>query len=152
MVHDANPSGNGGSRARRLDSCQRVRGKRPIRTRFAHPDDFKLIAQTFAYPELLKLIGITRFTLKRWLAGRARIPWAAYQLAFEHSHYGLAERDAAEGFNRHCLEGLNRALTERVKWLEQLLIAQAKLVDWGCANDPFIHPADPRSYRDTAAT
>lgn len=115
--------------------------------RFAPVDEFQRIAQCYAQSDLRKLLGIGRRTLKRWLEGRTRIPWTAYQLAYERSHYGLAERDAAEGFNRTVLLQLNAALHERLANLERELASQARLIDWGCANDPFISPHDPRTVK-----
>ena len=121
-----------------LDSCPRVQRK-------AHPDDFKRLTESFTTPELLKLLGIPKPTLKRWLAGETSIPWSAFQLAFDHSPYGLAERDAMEHYHRATMQGLVEALERKVAHLEALLRKQAKLVDWGCANDPFINPTDPRT-------
>lgn len=37
------------------------------------------------------------------------------------------------------------ALRAKVVELEQALLVQSRLVDWQCANDPFILPNDPRS-------
>ncbi len=57
----------------------------------------------------------------------------------------MAERDSAEGFNRRMMQDLIHALQAKVDRLEALLAKQARLVDWGCANDPFISPTDPRT-------
>lgn len=50
-------------------------------------------------------------------------------------------------FERLMILGERDALRERVATLETELVRVTKLVDWGCANDPFIDPADPRSRR-----
>ena len=113
--------------------------------RFAHAEDFCLLANDFTEPSLVQLLGVSSKTLNRWRCGRSRVPWAAYQLVRDRSKYGLAERDAAENFNRTAILGLVHSLKERVAELEERLCAQARLVDWGCANDPFVDPADPRS-------
>jgi hypothetical protein len=113
-------------------------------SRFASAPDFQVVADCYARQDLLRLLGVSSNTLQRWLDARARIPWAAYQLAYQNSKYGLAERDAAEQFNRRMLTGLAEALQARVTQLEHQLADQARLVDWGCANDPFIYPTDPR--------
>lgn len=114
-------------------------------SRHAHRDDFFLIADELTRPALLLMLGIDRATLRRWRERRARIPWAAYQLVRERSRYGLAERDAAEGFNRAMLLMHAEALQRRVAELEAELVKQAKMIDWGCANDPFTRPNDPRA-------
>lgn len=112
--------------------------------RHAHRDDFARLADEFPRRLLLEILGVDRATLRRWRTGRARVPWAAFQLLYERSRYGLAERDAAEHFNRTMLEQLNEALRERVAWLEAELRSQAALI-FGSANDPYIRPADPRA-------
>lgn len=113
--------------------------------RYAHSGDFSLIADSYANTALCELLGIDRRTLGRWRLPGARIPWAAYQLASDRSRWGLAERDAAEDFNRTMIEGERDALRRQVEELREHLAAQAKLVDWQCANDPFVWPPDPRS-------
>ncbi len=113
--------------------------------RFAHADDFCLLADGFTEASLVQLLGVTRQTIRRWRSGASRIPFTAYQLVRERSKYGLAERDASESFNRAALMGQVQALTNRVAFLEESLRAQARLVQWGCANDPFIDHVDPRS-------
>lgn len=118
-------------------------------SRHAHPDDFNRLADTFGRANLPKLLGVDRATIRRWRAGRARIPWAAFQLLYDRSHYGLAERDAAEGFNRQMIMLQVEALQRRVADLEAELRQQARLVDWGCANDPFVWPGDPRSHHSS---
>lgn len=117
--------------------------------RSASVTDFRVVADAYAHADLVKLLGVSEATLRRWLEGRSRIPWAAYQLAYDHSKYGLAERDNMEHFQRQMLLGLNDALESRIAQLEQQLADQAKLVDWGCANDPFIIPNDPRARKHT---
>lgn len=114
-------------------------------SRHAHRDDFMRLAEGFGRRELLATLGIDRATLRRWQAGRSRIPWAAYRLLFELSPYGRAERDAMENFQRACLLQLVEALQGKVERLEAQLVRQAQLVDWGCANDPFAWPTDPRT-------
>jgi len=114
-------------------------------SRHVHPGDFFLLADEFSRPALLDMLGIDRTTLRRWRDGDARIPWAAYQLLRECSRYGRAERDSAEGFNREMIRMQVDALQRRVAELEAELRRQARLIDWGCANDPFIDPRDPRS-------
>lgn len=115
--------------------------------RFADRDEFRRISECFAARDLITILGITERTLKSWKAGSSRIPWAAYQLAFDHSAYGLAERDSMEGFNRRMMQGLVDSLKAKVSRLEAELVKMTRLVDWGCANDPFIRPTDPRSAR-----
>lgn len=112
--------------------------------RYAQPEDFARLADDFPEPRLAALLGVDRKTIRRWRSG-ARIPWACFQLVFEHSRYGLAERDAAEQFNRVMLLQLNEALQTQVQELRAELARQARLVEWGSANDPFILPTDPRS-------
>lgn len=114
-----------------------------------YPEDFFLIADEFRERDLLKLLGITQATLRRWRQPGARIPWAAYQLTLERSKYGLAERDASEGFNRQMLTMQLQALEDRVRELSAVVTEQARLINWGCANDPFINPADPRTAAST---
>lgn len=116
-----------------------------VPARYAHPDDFARLAGDFPEPRLAALLGVDKKTIRRWLSGAARIPWACFQLVFEHSRYGLAERDSAEHFNRTMLLQLNEALQTQVQELRAELARQARLIDWGCANDPFILPTDPRS-------
>lgn len=112
----------------------------------ARPDDFFAIAAEFPQRALLALLGIDRATLRRWREGRVRIPWCAYQLVRERSSYGLAERDAAEHFNRRMILARCEALERRVRTLEAELLRQARMVNWGAANDPFAWAhADPRS-------
>ena len=94
---------------------------------------------------IARLLGVDDRTLKRWRSGRSKIPWAAYQLVYEHSSYAIAERASCEQFERSMILGERDALLRRVADLEGELLRQARLVDWGCANDPFISPADPRS-------
>jgi hypothetical protein len=115
-------------------------------SRYAHADDFCLLADDFQVPFLINLLGVNCKTIRRWRTGAARVPWAAYQLLYEKSKYGLAERDASEGFNRTALLGLVESLKARIASLEDCLERQAKMIDWGCANDSFIDPADPRSH------
>lgn len=114
-------------------------------SRHAHPSDFFLVADEFRERDLLKLLGISNATLTRWRVPGARIPWAAYQLVLDRSRYGLAERDAAENFNRQMLAMQLQALEERVRELSAVVAEQARLINWGCANDPFTSPHDPRS-------
>jgi len=113
--------------------------------RHANPDDFARLADGFGRRELIELLGVDRKTLRRWLAGKGRIPWAAYQLAFERSRYGLAERDSAEHFNRTMMRGELEALRAKVARLEAELVKQAELVNWSAANDPYTLRTDPRS-------
>lgn len=112
--------------------------------RYATADDFNVVAARVG-ENLVRLLGVDPRTLKRWRAGRSRIPWAAYQLAYEHSSYALAERDSEHQFQRTMLIGERDALLVKVAQLEAELVRQARLVDWGCANDPFILPTDPRA-------
>ncbi len=95
-------------------------------SRHAQRDDFFLIAEEFPRRVLLDLLGIDRRTLRRWRAGAARIPWAAYQLVRDRSQYGLAERDAMEGFNRSMLCGLVESLRARVAALEAELLEERR--------------------------
>ena len=111
--------------------------------RYAHATDFDILAQ--AVPNAAEILGVDSRTIARWRSGRARIPWAAYQLLYDRSHYGLRERDSMEHFQRDMLVAERNALRAKVADLERALAAQAKLVDWGCANDPFVQPTDPRS-------
>lgn len=113
--------------------------------RHADRDDFQRLADCFSRRELHELLGVDRKTLARWRAGTSRVPWCAVQLMHERSRYGLAERDAAEHFNRTMILQLNDALQRRVAWLEAELVRQAQLADWRCANDPYISPTDPRA-------
>ena len=113
--------------------------------RFAHASDFCAVADCFARQEAARILGVSERTLERWRAGRGRVPWAAFQLLYEHSRYGLAERDSLERFERNAILGERDALRERVMHLEAELVRISKLVDWGCANDPFVNPQDPRS-------
>lgn len=113
--------------------------------RYAHHTDFAVVADCFTCTYAARIVGVTARTMQRWLAGKARIPWAAYQLLYEYSRYGLAERDSAEHFERTMICGELTALRSRVSELEAELLKQARLVDWGCANDPFILPGDVRS-------
>lgn len=53
-----------------------------------------------------------------------------------------------ERFERQMILGERDALQQKVGRLEAELVRQAALVDWGCANDPFILPSDPRSARN----
>lgn len=115
--------------------------------RHAHPGDFFLIADELTQPALLVMLGVDRTTLRRWREGRARIPWAAYQLVRERSRYGLAERDSAERFNRAMLIMQVDALQRRVVYLEEELRSQSVLINWGCANDSFIDQRDPRAAK-----
>lgn len=115
-----------------------------VAARYAHPEDFTRLTDDFTEPRLAALLGVDKKTIRRWRSG-GRVPWACFQLAFEHSRYGLAERDAAEHFNRVMLLQLNSALQSQVQELRTELARQARLIDWGCANDPFIIPTDPRS-------
>lgn len=104
--------------------------------RYAHVTDFSVVVDCFSRQEVSRLLGISNKTLSRWLSGKARIPWIAYQLLYDRSRYGLAERDSMERFERQALLGERRALLERVKSLEAELTRITALVDWGCANDP----------------
>ena len=113
--------------------------------RYAHASDFNVVADCFARQEAAALLGVSLKTFQRWQRGAVRVPWAAYQLLYERSKYGLGERDAAEGFQRQAILGELEALRSRVLALESTLAAQSRLVNWGCANDPFITPTDPRS-------
>lgn len=113
--------------------------------RHADRADFIRLSAEFPRRALLDLLGVDRATLRRWCSGATRIPWAAYQLVHERSRYGLAERDSAEHFNRSMLTARNNALQEKVARLESELVKQAELIDWRCANDPFISPTDPRT-------
>src|SRR5690349_14620148 len=97
-------------------------------SRYASRDDMRGVAECFAVRELIKLLGIDRRTLRRWLNGTSKVPWAAFVLAMEHSPFGLSERDASEGFNRYAITQENLALRSRVADLEALLTNQAKLV------------------------
>lgn len=112
--------------------------------RFADHEEFCRIAQCHVERDLIKLLGVSERTMKSWKAGTSRIPWAVYQLAFDRSPYGLAERDSMEGFNRRTMQALADALQAKVDHLESELVKMARMVDWGCANDPFIAPTDPR--------
>lgn len=112
--------------------------------RFANRDEFCRIAQCHVERDLIKMLGVTEKTFKSWKAGSSRIPWSAYQLAFDRSPYGLAERDSMEGFNRRTMQALIDALQAKVDRLEAELVRITSMVDWGCANDPFITPTDPR--------
>lgn len=114
-------------------------------SRHAHPSDFFLVAEEYRECDLLKMLGITQVVLRRWRQPGARIPWSAYQLVLERSQYGLAERDAAEGFNRRMLLMQLQSLESRVRELSAIVVEQSRLINWGCANDPFISPQDPRS-------
>ena len=111
--------------------------------RYAHATDFDVLVQ--AVPDAAQILGVDKRTIKRWRSGKSRIPWAAYQLLYEHSHYGLRERDSMEQFQRDMLVAERNALRSKVADLERALAAQAKMVEWGCANDPFVQPTDPRS-------
>lgn len=113
--------------------------------RYAHASDFGAIADCFSRQEASRILGVPERTIARWRNGGSHIPWAAFQLLYEHSRYGLAERDAMEGFQRNALAAERDALRARVAELEAAIASQSRLVDWGCANDPFIHPDDPRS-------
>ena len=113
-------------------------------SRYASAADFDLVASRVGESVAI-LLGVDERTLKRWRAGRSRIPWAAYQLLYEHSSYGIANRDSAEQFERTMICGERDALRGRVAELEAELVRVSRLVDWGCANDPFISPADPRA-------
>lgn len=112
--------------------------------RYAHTDDFFRLAEEFPEPRLLSLLGLDKKTIVRWRK-RRRIPWAYFQLLHDHSYYGIAEREAMEGFNRSMLTLQLESLERRVAELSAELVRQARLINWGCANDPFIHPQDPRS-------
>lgn len=116
--------------------------------KFAHVDDFNRLADCFPAKNALEILGISDRTLRSWRAGARRIPWCAYQLLYDRSPYGLAERDSMERFERQMILGERDALQQKVGRLEAELVRQAALVDWGCANDPFILPSDPRSARN----
>jgi len=109
--------------------------------RYAHESDFNLVADCFTARDLPQLLGVSQATLKRWRCGKARIPWAAYQLLYERSPYGIAERDSAEQFNRYLIVAEREALRERVRYLERELDRQARAANWQCANDPYISVA-----------
>ena len=113
--------------------------------RYGDQSDFTRLAEDFTQRELITLLGVDKQTIWRWRRGLTRIPWAAYQLLYEHSKYGLAERDSAEHFNRTMISQLNEALQRQVAELRAELARQASLVDWRCANDPYISPTDPRT-------
>ena len=113
--------------------------------RFAHASDFCTVSDCFARQEAARILGVAESTVERWRSGLGRVPWAAYRLLYEVSKYGIAERDSLENFQRSAILGEREALRQRVAQLEAALAAQAKLVDWRCANDPFIQPHDPRS-------
>ena len=112
--------------------------------RFVPGEDFRLVAECFSRVEAARQLGVSLKTLARWCSG-ARVPWAAYQLLYERSKYGQGERDAAEGFERRMILAERDALRERVAKLEAELVKQAALIDWRCANDPYISPSDPRT-------
>lgn len=112
--------------------------------RFVQGEDFRLVAACFSRAEAARLLGVSAKTFSRWYDG-AKVPWAAYQLLYQFSKYGQGERDAQEAFERYAIIGERDALRARVAQLEKALAAQSRLVDWGCANDPFVDPADPRS-------
>jgi hypothetical protein len=113
--------------------------------RYAHPDDFFRLAEEFHERDMRALLGLDKKTISRWRSSQRRIPWAYFQLLHDHSRYGLAERDAAEGFNRNMLTLQVESLQRRIAELSTELARQSRLVDWRCANDPFINPHDPRS-------
>ena len=120
-------------------------------SRYASAAEFDLVASRVA-ENVANLLGVDERTLKRWRAGRTRIPWAAYQLLYEHSTYGVSERDSAEHFQRQAIVGERDSLRSRVIELEAELVRISRLVDWGSANDPFISPTDPRSKESLAGT
>ncbi len=53
--------------------------------RYADHDEFCRIAQCHVERDLIKLLGVSERTIKSWKAGSSRIPWAAFQLAFDRS-------------------------------------------------------------------
>lgn len=113
--------------------------------RFVHRDEFVSVAAGFTDQQLLQLLGVTRATLNAWRRGQRRVAWAPYELVRQNSYVGLAERDAKEQFNRSMLQGQLEAMKRRIEYLENELRSQAAQVAWECANDPYIHPQDPRS-------
>jgi len=115
-----------------------------------------------------ELCSVHRTTVARWLDGSVQIPPSAYSLLLFHAE-GIPPGcgDAWRGFSWEsdavvCPDGKTRlsareiagtdyqrahisALEAKIADLEKKLVQATRAADFGCANDSFSNPQDPRS-------